>query len=370
MIFRIHTSVVILILLLSTNISVQGQETGLAITGATLIDGTGAPPQKSMTILVRNGQIADVTRDSAANMPKDARVIDAKGQYVLPGLSDMHVHFGSGGLTSIDRDKILRQFLYYGVTTVFNVGASNGRTSSINTLRSQVTSGEAMAPHVYATGNMLTLPGSHPVATIMRLPTSADSATYDWSERGIALVEKPSDAREAVQTNAEAGMNGIKIIVESGPTPFGDDHPQMPPAMISAVVEEASSHGLPVVAHVSTLDELEDAIESGVHAIMHAVERGPFPSPEHWTRMREQGIFYVPTLSLYSTMMTDRWTRPGARQDSFLRSGITASTLNSLNKWTPPHGLDAGSQTGSVVGKAACVRRRRTRSKRTHRTGH
>lgn len=302
----------------------------LLLRGGQVIDGTGRPAVDA-DVAIRGDTTAAVGDLSAA---RANRVIDAAGRYVLPGFADMHVHFG--GLVSTSTDRILRQYLFYGVTTVFNVGGSNGRTSSMQALRSEVVSGEVTAPRIYAADNMLTVPGSHPVATIMRRPPGADSATYDWSEKGIALVETPSDARGAVRANAEAGMDAIKIFVESGPPPFGDDHHQMPPEMISAVVEEASSLGLPVVAHVSTLDELEDAVDGGVHAIMHAVERPPFPGSEHWAKMRAQDIFYVPTLSLYSTMMTDRWTRPGARQDSFLRAGIAAPTLSSLDKWQAP----------------------------------
>jgi imidazolonepropionase-like amidohydrolase len=304
----------------------------LLLRGGQVIDGTGRPAVNA-GVAIRGDTIAAVGDLSGATADQ---VIDAAGRYVLPGFADMHVHFGSGGLRSTSTDRVLRQYLFYGVTTVFNVGGSSGRTSSMQALRPEVASGEVTAPRIYAAGNMLTVPGSHPVATIMRLPPGADSATYDWSEKGIALVETPSDARGAVRANAEAGMDAIKIFVESGPPPFGDDHPQMPPEMISAVVEEASSQGLPVVAHVSTLDELEDAVEGGVHAIMHAVERPPLPGPEHWADMRARDIFYVPTLSLYSTMMTDRWTRPGARQDSFLRSGVAAPTLSSLDKWHSP----------------------------------
>lgn len=337
MIFQIHTSVLILTLLLSLIQPLRGQESDLAIMGATLIDGTGTPPQESTTIVIQNDRIATIAPDSEADVSEDARIIDAEGKYVLPSFADMHVHFGSGGLTSIDRDRILRQFLFYGVTTVFSVGGgSYNRTSSIQALKKQVDSGEVLAPRVYATGDMLTVPGSHPVATIMRLPAGADSSTYDWSEHGIALVSTPSEAQSAVQANARAGMDGIKIMVESGPPPFGDDHPQMPPEIISAVVEKASSLALPVVAHVSTLDELEDAIEGDVDAIMHAVERDPFPGPRHWAKMCAQDIFYVPTLSLYSRMMTDRWARQGARRDSFLRSGIPTPILSSLDTWQSP----------------------------------
>lgn len=315
--------------------SAWAQKIDLAITGANLIDGTSAPLKESTTILVCDGQIEAVASDNNLEVPEHARVIVAGGEYVLPGFADMHVHCGSGGFKSAPLDRILRRYLFYGVTTIFNVGGSNGETSLIQDLRSKVASCEMMAPRIYATGNHLTIPGSHPVGTILHLPPDADSASYDWSRHGIDVVKTNSEAQEAVQAKAKAGMDAIKIMVESGPPPFGDDHPQMPPEMISVVVKEASSHDLPVVAHVSTLDKLEDAVENGVHAIMHAVERAPLPGSKHWNRMRSRDIFYVPTLSLYSRLMTDRWTHQGARKDPFLQSGITTRILKSLDEWEP-----------------------------------
>lgn len=318
--------------------STPGPEADLVIIGGTLIDGSGAPPQEGMTIVVDDGRIASVVPEGAAELPDGARVVDAAGKYVVPGFADMHVHFGSGGsegAESTTPDRVLRQFLFYGVTTVFSVGAGGGDAASIRALRSRAVAGEVTAPHIYATGSMLTLPGSHPVATIMRVPDGADPETYDWSTRGVALVETLGAARAVVRANARAGMDGIKIVIESGPTGFGDDHPQMPLAMVAAVVEEASSLGLPVGAHVSSLDELEDAVAGGVRAILHAANE-PYPGPEHWAAMREGEVFYVPTLSLFAPILSDRWTRAAAFDDPFLRAGVAAKTLASLEGWRSP----------------------------------
>ena len=317
--------------------SIQSQQVDLAITGATIIDGTGEPPQEATTIFIREGQITAVMPDDDAPVPERARVIDAAGKYIIPGLADMHVHFGSGGMESREAatpDRILHQFLFYGVTTVFSVGGTGGNAPSIKALRSRVNSGAALAPHIYATGSMLTIPGSHPVATIMQVPSGADPATYDWTTRGVAIVETLPEARAVVREHAAAGMDGIKIVVESGLDGSGD-LPQLPPEMIAAVVDEASSLGFPVVAHVSSLNEMEDAIAGGVRALMHA-PGNPFPGPEHWAEMRNRDVFLVPTLSLYAPMVGDRWTGLDALEDSFLRDGVASHTLESLAGWQSP----------------------------------
>ena len=59
-----------------------------------MIDATGAPPKKDFTVVVRDGRIASVT-PRAERVPETepgARVIDATGKYLIPGLWDMHVH--------------------------------------------------------------------------------------------------------------------------------------------------------------------------------------------------------------------------------------------------------------------------------------
>ncbi len=93
----------------------------------------------------------------------------------------------------------------------------------------------------------------------------------------VWVVETNEDAREAVARIGAEGMDAVKIIVESGPTPFGDDHPQMSVSMIRAIVDEAKRYKLPVFAHVSSLDELEATLSGGADGVMHAVFDYPLP---------------------------------------------------------------------------------------------
>ena len=124
------------------------------------------------------------TRQSSPRHPRRRR----PGKFVIPGLADMHVHFGTVGLLPFDShtvDRVLRQFLYYGVTTIFNVGATGGGLDDVLDLRAGRAAGRLVGPRIYATGGLLTVPGSHPIATIMDRPKGADAATYDWSKRGV-----------------------------------------------------------------------------------------------------------------------------------------------------------------------------------------
>src|SRR4029453_5894097 len=81
-----------------------------ALTHATLIDGTGAAPQRDVTIVMENGRIREIGPGLAA--PPGAAVIDLTGKFVVPGIINGHGHVGPP-----PRDPQLRQYALYGVTT-------------------------------------------------------------------------------------------------------------------------------------------------------------------------------------------------------------------------------------------------------------
>src|SRR5262245_44094107 len=77
----------------------RAAERPLVITGATLVDGTGAPPVPDAGVVVENGRIVAAGPRAKVAVPKNARRLDAKGKWLMPGLVDSHVHFfQSGGL--------------------------------------------------------------------------------------------------------------------------------------------------------------------------------------------------------------------------------------------------------------------------------
>ena len=100
----------------------------IAIVHGTLIDGLGGPPVDDATLILRGATIkyAGPTRD--AKIPPDARIIDAKGRTVMPGLADLHVHLqGAWDGTSVDLLGYQRYFnalLYAGVVSCAPRGAS------------------------------------------------------------------------------------------------------------------------------------------------------------------------------------------------------------------------------------------------------
>lgn len=311
----------------------------LAITGATLIDGTGAAPRSATTILVRDGRIVAVTTDADAEVPAGATVIDAAGKYVIPGLADMHFHLSLGlplPRQENETDIVLARALYYGVTTILAIGASDASPESIHSHRARRAAGELQAPYIYATGGHLTLHGTHPIYTIFPPPIrqKADELAAETPESepvdlfplgiGLSIVRTEEAARKAVRERAEAGMDAIKITVESGPTAFGDDHPQMPVEMIRAIVEEAAKHDLGVFAHITSLDELQATLAGGAAGVVHTVWDRPFPDADLADRMAARKFYVIPTTSVYrGTVSLHYIDEPIALDDPFLRETVS-----------------------------------------------
>lgn len=105
------------------------------------------------TVVVRKGRIAEVGPADRTAVPDGAAVIDGSGKYLLPGLTDAHIHldpltqprpdFGDGAL-----------YLAYGVTTVFNL---RGGPEQLD-WRRRIRAGELLAPNLYTSGEFVNEP--------------------------------------------------------------------------------------------------------------------------------------------------------------------------------------------------------------------
>lgn len=324
------------ILIFSACSSLNIQDVDLIISDATLIDGTGDVPSSKVNIFIKDGIISHISSKNIKHVPASTVLINATGKYVMPGLVDVHVHFTSGGLEPHDshtNERVFRQFLYYGVTTVFNLGADGGSTNEIAELHKRQREGFVFAPRIYGTGNMLTVPGGHPIATIIAasLPPGTDLETIDWESRGYTILRNNRQAREVIANHAALGMDGVKIIIESGPPPWGNNHPRMSSDMIHFIVNKASKLNLPVYAHVSSLDEMQDAVKAGVRAVAHGVMDKPFLDETLIQLTKEKDIFYIPTLALYYGFYSYIYDST-LLDDPFLRAGVPSHTIESLNR--------------------------------------
>jgi len=114
----------------------------LVFTHVTVIDATGAEAKPDMTVVIRDGRIAELGRSGMIRPPKGARVVDATGKFLIPGLWDMHVH-------EWNKEAFFPLFIANGVTGVRDMFSP---LPPINQWRAEVAAGTTIGPHIVAAG--------------------------------------------------------------------------------------------------------------------------------------------------------------------------------------------------------------------------
>jgi hypothetical protein len=124
----------------------------IAITYVTVIDATGAPPQPDMTVLISDQRIATIGPSRSTMIPNHAQIVDGTGKFLMPGLTDMHVHLTGAGEPAGSREFILPLLLANGITNVRDMG---GYLESLIPLRKEIGQGKRPGPQVIFAGPYL-----------------------------------------------------------------------------------------------------------------------------------------------------------------------------------------------------------------------
>jgi len=219
-----------------------GPYASLIIRGATLIDGTGAPPIGPVDIVIENNRITEVKSVGYPGLEIDedkrpsnaTREIDAHGSYVMPGIIDMHTHTG-GNTKAPEAEYSYKLWMGHGITTVRGVPSSNVEFSLAEKARSA--KNEIVAPRIFSYHR----PGS-----------GEKYADVD--------ILTPEAAREWVQYIAAEGADGLKL-------------GSYRPAIMEALLDEAEKHGLGSTAHLGQMGvaqmNAQDAARLGLGTLTH-----------------------------------------------------------------------------------------------------
>jgi hypothetical protein len=179
-----------LLLLLLTAACSKPHPATIAITHATVIDATGAPPQRNSTVLIDGTQISAVGPDSSLEIPTGARVIDATGKFLIPGLADMHIHLMGAGEPTGSREFILPLLIANGITTVRDMG---GDVVQLKKLKKEIDSGDQPGPQIFFTGPYLD--GNPPYfqpSIVVVTPAEADVAVHKLKSEGVDFIKVQS----------------------------------------------------------------------------------------------------------------------------------------------------------------------------------
>jgi imidazolonepropionase-like amidohydrolase len=247
--------------ILAFAITASAQSGRKALVGGTLIDGYGGAPIRNSVILIDGERIQAVGQAGSLPVPPGVQIISTEGMSVLPGLWDMHVHTMLAGhsdyahwdktyppqLESVIMPASAKQLLFAGVTSARDLGAP--LEASIH-VRDAIHSGKIPGATLYVSGPFLqhqSYPGTE---------------YFRWGVHGA------DDARAKVRKLADAGVDCIKLI----------DQDEMTRDEITAIVDEAHLHKLPVVAHAHRPNEIRFGLEAGVDDFEHT---GLATAPEY-----------------------------------------------------------------------------------------
>jgi Amidohydrolase family len=233
-----HSAPIALCLLLTTVSAREHSSAQIVITHATVINPGTSSVQANRTVVITGDHITSISETEAFRSPNKARVIDATGQYLIPGLWDMHVHSAFGDWFPGGRDIILPLFIANGVIGVRDMG---GDAAILLEWRKQIADGRIIGPRMVISGPMLDgyLPDGK-----LRFPSS------------IAITT-PASAVAAVDSLKGQGVDFIKVqSVISRDAYF-------------AAAAEAHKKGLAIVGHVPDKVRIKEVVEVGQKSIEH-----------------------------------------------------------------------------------------------------
>ena len=260
----------------------------MAFTGATVFDGTGAPPIDDATIVVSNGRITAVGPRSRIRVPPNATVLDLNSRTILPGFVNAHGHVAGSERSELQAQLLL--YARYGVTSVFSLG---GDTAASVPLRDVPAPGHA---RLFIAG-----------------PTI---------ETTTAVT-----ARQLVDQNATMRTDWIKIRVDDS---LGTAR-KMPKEAWKAAIDRAHVHKIPVAAHIYYLDDAKDLLREGVDFIAHSV-RDKHVDFEFVQLARARDVCVSPTLMREVSTFVYESTPSFFRDEFFLRYADRAAIARFSNR--------------------------------------
>ncbi|MFW5868812.1 MAG: amidohydrolase family protein [Armatimonadota bacterium] len=270
----------------------------IAITNARLIDGTGAEPVEDATLVARGDTIEAVGAD--VDVPVDARVVDAEGMTLLPGIIDTHQH----ALWRFRAMRRMQDCLRRGTTTVADVTAGPDGPELREAIENDTVRGAAR----YHVGMVVGCTFGH-------LHREDDNVA------GID-ADGPWEVRRAVRQMVQAGADFIKT-ASSGGFQWAAETPDLrnyTQEELDALADEAHAWHRKVVTHAHTQPGISMAIRAGIDMIHH----GSYIDDEGLRDLKASGLHFVPTLYITS-------------ERSFSRTGLPAHMAERMEDAHLPH---------------------------------
>ena len=303
-----------------------------AITGGTLIDGTGRDPVRNAVVIVEDGLIKAVGPAASVTVPAGATIVDATGRFIVPGFFDTNVHLSLYGGVN-DRYETLVRYnarqadivleaaqiqLSHGITTVRD---SYGVLPALVKVREKIGRGEAVGARILAAGNIVGWGGPYSISFSLipeRGLTLFQEQMNDQVSQGAGedLVDlSPEELRIAIAAYLDKGPDFIK---------YGGTAHFARPAFIGfspeaqrVMVDEAHKRGRKAETHATTTDGLRLSVEAGIDGIQHPEMIGLRELPDALVRsIVDRRIFCS---MLVNTITGAAWTKHVKERDDAVK---------------------------------------------------
>jgi imidazolonepropionase-like amidohydrolase len=248
-----RTSIALSLAVLLFAASARAQVT--VLTRATMIDGSGAGPQKDTTIVLENGRIREIGPASKLSNPDGAIVVDLDGRFIVPGIINAHGHVGA------KTEPQLRQYALYGVTTATSMQTDPDEVVQVREAQKR---GELRGARV---------------------------STVKYRFAPDPAVATPQQARAKVDEVIAAGADYIKLWVDGG---FGT-RAKLTPEFCAAVLDQARKHGKLTFGHAYELSDAKMLVERGLNVLAHNI-RDREVNAEIISLLIQHNVTLIPTL--------------------------------------------------------------------------
>jgi imidazolonepropionase-like amidohydrolase len=266
-----------------------------------LIDTEAGRVLEGQTILVRDGRVAEVGTE--VQVPADARLVDLRDYWVLPGLIDAHTHLtidqhNQDPLAELEHtaaERALgslpnaRAVLLAGFTTVRDLGTYRALVDVA--LRDAINRGDVVGPRMLVAGAYVTISGGAGAVTGF-----TPDVTLPWDLR-YGIANSPDEVRERVRALAGQRVDVIKMLA-TGAVLTHNSNPggrELSAQELGAGVEEARNFGLKVAVHAHGAEGIKAAVRAGAASIEH----GTLMDDEGRALLKQRGAYLVPTLEVW-----------------------------------------------------------------------
>ncbi|MGZ3324633.1 MAG: amidohydrolase family protein [Xanthobacteraceae bacterium] len=248
---------VLVVLAAAVLVSASAAAQTTALTHATVIDGSGAAPQRDVTIVMEDGHIRAMAPGLAA--PADATVVDLTGKFVVPGIINGHGHVGPP-----PRDPQLRQYALYGVTTTTSMYFDQ---DDVQQFKQRQKAGDLRG------------------ARIMTVMYRFMSEPF----RPGSEAKTPEEGRAKVDEIVAKGTDFVKVWIDAQ----GGRYPKLTPEFTGAVMDQARKHGKIRMAHIVELADARRIVDQGVNILAHNVRDQEIPD-DFIATLKERDVSVIP----------------------------------------------------------------------------